>query len=121
MKTYEGQCHCGNVKFELTSEQPIESGIRCNCSLCRRKAAVMLLVDHAQFKLVEGEASLSNYQWNTKLASHYFCSNCGIYTHHQPRTLPDKTGVNLACFDELDPVAFENIDMRNGSGLSIDS
>lgn len=120
MHTYEGHCHCGNVKFEVTSEQAVEAGVRCNCSLCRRKAAVMALVDHAQFKLIAGTDSLSDYQWNTNMAHHYFCSNCGIYTHHQPRTAQDKMGINLACIDELEPLSFEQIDIRNGAGLSLE-
>ncbi|NBU89174.1 MAG: GFA family protein, partial [Betaproteobacteria bacterium] len=34
------------------------------------------------------------YQFNTKIAKHYFCSNCGIYTHHQRRSFPDQYGYN---------------------------
>ncbi|WP_196160464.1 GFA family protein [Reinekea sp. G2M2-21] len=120
MKTYQGHCHCGSVTFEVTANEPITSGVRCNCSLCRRKAAVMVIVDNVQFKLTGGQDALSEYQWNTKLAHHYFCSKCGIYTHHQPRTMQDKIGFNAACVDELEPLTFD-IDIRNGQGLSLES
>lgn len=120
MPTYEGQCHCGNVTFEVTTEDVLSAGVRCNCSLCRRKGAVMVLVDDAQFKVTSGDASLAEYQWNTKLAHHYFCKNCGIYTHHKPRTMQDKIGFNVGCVDKLDPLAF-SVDVRNGQGLSIES
>lgn len=119
MPTYQGHCHCGDVTFEVSTDAPLESGVRCNCSLCRRKGAVMALVDQGQFKVTAGSDSLSEYQWNTKKAHHYFCSKCGIYTHHQPRTMPDKVGFNVACIDELEPLEFE-VALRDGKALSIE-
>jgi hypothetical protein len=80
----------------------------------------MALVDEAQFKLTKGSDSLSEYNWNTKVARHFFCKHCGIYTHHQPRTAPEKKGFNLACIDELDPLAFSEIGLREGAKLSVE-
>ena len=54
MPTYEGHCHCGAVTFSVTTDTEIKAGVRCNCSLCRRKAAVMVLVDQVQFTLTGG-------------------------------------------------------------------
>jgi len=34
-------------------------------------------------KVVKGEKKLRLYQFDTKEAEHYFCSICGIYTHHK--------------------------------------
>ncbi len=118
MPTYQGHCHCGAVEFEITTEQPVMSGVRCNCSLCRRKGAIMALVDGAQFKLTKGESELSEYQWNTNIAHHYFCRTCGIYTHHQPRSAPEKIGINVGCIDALEPLELET-EVRNGAGLSL--
>jgi len=39
----KGACHCGAVAFEV--ETPAEPAVRCNCSLCRRRGAVMHLSD----------------------------------------------------------------------------
>lgn len=121
MPTYQGHCHCEAVAFEVTTEAEINSGVRCNCSLCSRKGAVMALVDQGQFKLTKGESDLTEYQWNTKVARHFFCKHCGIYTHHQPRTAADKIGFNVACIDELSPLDFPQVDLRNGAGLSVES
>lgn len=121
MKIYHGNCHCGSVTFEVTADAEITSGVRCNCSLCRRKAAVMVLVDQSAFKLTGGEDSLTEYNWNTGAARHFFCKTCGIYTHHQPRTAPDKMGFNAACVDELAPLEFDPIDLRNGAALSVEA
>ena len=46
-----------------------------------------------------GEAALRCYQFNTRTAKHYFCSVCGIYTHHQRRSNPAEYGYNLACLE----------------------
>lgn len=119
MPTYHGHCHCGDVTFEVTTDDPLTAGVRCNCSLCRRKGFVMALMDKDRFKLTSGADSLTDYQWNTNQAHHYFCSKCGIYTHHQPRTAPDKVGVNVGCIDELEPLTF-SVDMRNGQSLSVE-
>ncbi|EAR08351.1 GFA family protein [Reinekea blandensis] len=119
MLTYQGKCHCGAVTFEVTAEEPLTAGARCNCSLCRRKGFVMALLPSENFRLTGGASELTDYQWNTQQAHHYFCRHCGIYTHHQPRTAPDKIGVNVGCIDELEPLTFD-VELRNGQALSIE-
>ena len=39
---YQGSCHCGKVAFEVEGE--IQGVISCNCSICRRKGALMWFV-----------------------------------------------------------------------------
>ena len=41
MNTYRGSCHCGAIRFTFKGPDKIESGLRCNCSICRRKGALM--------------------------------------------------------------------------------
>ena len=84
MPSHKGSCHCGAVEFEV--EGDITSGVICDCSLCKRKGAIMHRIPNEQFRLIKGENDLTTYQWNTRVAKHYFCKHCGIYTHHQPRT-----------------------------------
>lgn len=100
---YEGNCHCGRIKF--TAEVNIESALRCNCSICIRKNAVMLLAENNSFTLIKGENSLSKYQFNTEIAKHYFCKNCGIYTHHKPRSNPNIIRINAGCIDAIDTLS----------------
>ena len=115
----KGTCHCGAVEFEVTLEEEIQKGARCNCSLCRRKGAVMVLVPWENIKIVQGKDKLTLYQWNLKIAKHYFCSICGIYTHHQRRSDPTGCGFNVACIEGVDPYAIEEIAMVNGASLSV--
>jgi hypothetical protein len=115
MPVHKGSCHCGAVQFEVEGE--LDAGFICDCSLCRRKNAIMVRLPKEQFRLLKGEGDLTMYQWNTKIAKHYFCKHCGIYTHHQPRTAPDMMGVNLGCIDEIDARALP-IKVGEGSKLS---
>jgi len=73
-----------------------------------------------KLKVVAGEDQLSLYQWNKKIARHYFCKHCGIYTHHQRRSNPAEFGFNVACIDGVDPFALDNVGVSNGSSMSLD-
>ena len=61
----------------------------------------MTMVEPEDLKIIKGKDLLKLYQYHTKTAKHYFCSNCGIYTHHNPRANSAMTGFNLGCVDEI--------------------
>jgi hypothetical protein len=103
--------------FEIELEEGLNQLRRCNCSLCRRKGAIMAGVPLDKLKLLKGEDSLTLYQWNTKTAKHYFCKICGIYTHHQRRSNPNEFGVNVACLEGVDPYTLGDIDVLNGAAF----
>lgn len=116
----KGSCHCGAVEFEIELEDGLGPVRRCNCSLCRRKSAYMSGVPKDKLKVTKGADKLTLYQWNTKVAKHYFCSVCGIYTHHQRRSAPDTYGFNVACLEGIDPYSFGDVETVNGAGLSVE-
>jgi hypothetical protein len=118
-ETMTGRCHCGAVEFEVTLENGLENLRRCNCSLCRRKGAIMASVPLADLTVTKGEDMLTLYQWNTKTARHYFCKVCGIYTHHQRRSNPTQYGFNVACLDGVDPFALGEIGIGDGASHSL--
>ena len=103
----KGQCHCGKVKFSINCE--LKELRRCNCSHCRRKGYVMTTVNKDEFHLESGEDYLSIYQWNTKIAKHFFCKICGINTHNKRRTNPNAFGVNVGCLDGFDMSWIQNV------------
>ena len=35
------KCHCGAIEAEINVPENLEKVLRCNCSLCKRKGAVM--------------------------------------------------------------------------------
>jgi hypothetical protein len=65
----------------------------------------MFKVPESALTLLEGEAALALYQWNTQRAKHYFCRHCGIYVFHRKRAAPDHFGVNVFCLDDFDASA----------------
>ncbi len=104
---FKGQCHCGKVKFSIHCE--LKELRRCNCSHCRRKGYVMTTVNKDEFHLESGKDYLSIYQWNTKVAKHFFCKICGINTHNKRRTNPNAFGVNVGCLDGFDMSWIQNV------------
>lgn len=114
MPTYAGSCHCGAVRFEI--EADITDLYTCDCSLCRKKNALMTSVHESRFKLVAGEEKLSLYQWNTGVARHYFCSMCGIYPFHKKRSMPDHYGINVQCLADFDP---QSVPQRRADGATM--
>jgi hypothetical protein len=101
LRTHAGACHCGEIRFEIETDLPELT--TCDCSICRRKNALMVKVHESAFRLLAGEGSLSEYQFHTRTARHYFCKICGIYTFHRKRVTPDHYGVNVFCLEDFDP------------------
>ncbi len=97
---HTGSCHCGAVKFRV--DHVITELTTCDCSLCVIRNAVMAKVPQEALTILEGEAMLTLYQWNTRRAKHYFCRRCGIYVFHRKRAAPDHFGVNAFCLEDFD-------------------
>jgi hypothetical protein len=98
MITYTGGCHCGAVRFSVEVEA--EKVTDCNCSICRKKGFLRLIVTQDKFTLLQGENVLKTYQFNTGIAQHKFCGVCGIHSFYTPRSHPDCVDVNVRCLDE---------------------
>lgn len=111
---HRATCHCGSVELELDLPEGIVDPRRCDCSICRRKGAVVASVPLAGVKVVKGKDILKLYQFNTRTAKHYFCSNCGIYTHHQRRSNPELYGYNVGCLEGVNPFDIENVPTNDG-------
>jgi len=110
----DGACHCGTVRFHVRLANGLRSARRCTCSYCRMRGAIAVSANLDDIKIVSGEAALTLYQFNTKTAKHYFCSVCGIYTHHQRRSNPQQYGVNVACLEGISPFDFSSVIVNDG-------
>lgn len=95
---HRATCHCGEVELLLDLPNGLINPRRCDCSMCNKRGAVAISVNLDELHVVKGE-TLTLYQFNTMTAKHYFCSVCGIYTHHQRRSNPNHYGVNVACLE----------------------
>jgi len=111
---HRATCHCGSVELELDLPQGIVNPRRCDCSICRRKGAVVASVYLDGIRIVKGSEHLKLYEFNTHTAKHYFCGNCGIYTHHQRRSNPDQYGFNVGCLEGINPFAIPDVPVNDG-------
>ncbi|MAO41384.1 MAG: aldehyde-activating protein [Pseudohongiella sp.] len=107
-------CHCGAVEIELHLPDGVVSPRRCDCSFCRRRGAIMGTTSLPAIRIVKGEDVLSLYQFNTQVARHYFCSQCGIYTHHQRRSDPNEYGFNVGCLEGVNPRDLGEVPIMDG-------
>jgi len=112
---HKSTCHCGAVELEVQLPDGIVESRRCNCSICRRKGAIVGSVPLSGLKVIKGKDKLSLYQFDTKEAEHYFCSVCGIYTHHKRRSNPNQYGINLGCLEDVDPNLIEGVEALDGA------
>ena len=60
-----------------------------------------------KLKIEADEADIGLYQFGNKIAKHYFCKNCGIYTHNEMLRMPGHMRVNIGCIEDLNTSDFE--------------
>jgi hypothetical protein len=110
----QGSCHCGTVRFHVRLSDGLRTARRCNCSYCRMRGAIAVSAQLADIQITAGAEALTLYQFNSMAAKHYFCSRCGIYTHHQRRSNPQQYGVNVACLSGVSPFDFAEVPVNDG-------
>jgi hypothetical protein len=126
LRTYRGSCHCGRVRFEVDLE--LDHVRACDCSICRRRGALIHRVEPERLRLLTPLADLTLYQWHTRTAEDYFCPTCGILPFRRPsqRTpreiaegVPEFSGwgINVRC---LDDVELDGIPVRRISGSRLE-
>ena len=96
----KGSCHCGAVRYQVTMK--LEGLITCNCSICARTGSILGFVPAERFELVQGEESLTDYQFNKNVIHHLFCKVCGVRSFARG-TGPDgkqMVAINVRCLDE---------------------
>jgi hypothetical protein len=114
VQVLQGSCHCGAVRFEIETDFPELT--MCDCSICKRKNALMVKVHESKFNLLSGQDSLTEYRFHTKTARHFFCKVCGIYPFHRKRVTPDNVGVNVHC---LEGAKLEGVPVRQAEGAGM--
>ncbi|ARN80091.1 GFA family protein [Methylocystis bryophila] len=114
-QTIDGACHCKTVRFRVRLTDGLHTARRCTCSYCRMRGAIAVSADLEGVDILAGSEALSTYTFNTRAAKHFFCSRCGIYTHHQRRSKPNQFGVNVACLEGVSPFDFDDVIVYDGA------
>ena len=104
-RTFRGGCHCGNVRYQATTD--LGSVVSCNCSICSKRGLLLAFVPPQQFALQSGAELLADYQFHKKVVHHLFCPACGVKSFARG-TMPDGSemvAINVRCLDEVDLAA----------------
>jgi hypothetical protein len=113
-RSYAGRCHCGAVRFEIDTDFPELT--TCDCSICRRRNALMVKVHESAFRLLSDPGELTEYRFHTRTARHFFCRTCGIYPFHRKRVTPEYFGVNVFCLEDFEPSGIA-VRATDGAGM----
>jgi hypothetical protein len=109
MKTYTGGCHCGKVRYEVTTD--LGRVMACNCSICSKRGFLLTFVLPQAFTLRAGHDGLTDYQFNKKVIHHLFCPACGVESFARG-TGPggaEMIAINVRCLDGVDIAALTPI------------
>jgi hypothetical protein len=55
IRTFEGSCHCGKVRFRVATSR--NQVVVCNCSVCHKKGARLLRVTPEELELLAGDGN----------------------------------------------------------------
>ncbi len=116
---HKGRCHCGSVQFDVKLIDEMNTAMRCTCSICTRRGAVVVRANSEDFVVTQGEEKISSYTFGTHIARHHFCSVCGIFTHNKSRSNPAQFGINLSCLDGQTPY-LERVRVLDGKNHPLD-
>lgn len=108
-------CHCGGVRIEVAgTPQWLTS---CNCSICRRLAALWARYPRREARLVSESSGVAAYVWNDRVIEFYHCVVCGCSTHHESVEKEDDSrfSVNARC---MPPEVIANVRIRRFDGAA---
>ena len=114
--TYQGSCHCGNVRYEVQTD--LATVLACNCSICSRAGYLLTFVPASQFKLLAGKNAQSDYQFNKKHIHHLFCKTCGVRSFGHGKS-PDGGEMYAVNVRTLDGVDLEKLAVKKVDGKSL--
>lgn len=107
-----GSCHCGAVHFEISRPDHVTA---CNCSICRRYAALWAYAPPARLALHAPQGSTRSYSWGDKTIAFHSCATCGVVTHYES-LVDERVAVNMRNVD--DPTVLASLRLRHFDGAN---
>lgn len=108
---FTGSCHCGAIAYTVDEDAPT-SAMACNCSICRKRAALHHFTTPDRFTLETPRDGIKTYRWNKGAIGFHFCTACGCAPFAEG-TGPNgpMVEVNLRCADvDLDALEIQPFD-----------
>lgn len=88
MKTYNGGCHCGNLRVAFTTAlSPAEMEPRaCQCYFCRKHATGAVSDPEGTLTFIlQAPDQVHRYRFGLGITEFVICRNCGVYVGaHMP-------------------------------------
>jgi hypothetical protein len=83
----------------------------------------VVIIKPNAFRLLAGEADLSDYQFGSKVEHHLFCRHCGVRSFHlvhMQQIGGEHVAVQVAALDDVDPKELIAAPIRYGDGRNND-
>jgi hypothetical protein len=76
-----------------------------------KRGALWSFVKAPQFKLLQGNDALADYQFGKKHIHHLFCQSCGVGSYSQGKAPngDDTFAVNVRCLDDVDISSLQRV------------
>src|SRR5689334_13522184 len=100
-----GNCHCGNISFELDWKADYVAARACDCSFCVKHGGLWTSMPTASLEVRVRKPSLVNrYAFGTRTATFHSCTGCGIV----PVATSEIDGhlyavISVNAFNDVDP------------------
>ncbi|KAH8647801.1 glutathione-dependent formaldehyde-activating enzyme [Xylariales sp. PMI_506] len=104
LKTYRGNCHCGDFIFEVTMPE-IKAVNDCDCSACYKRGALWAIPPPGSVNYVKGDwDALTTYTFSTGVLLHKFCPSCGteLLIERQPKLENFDIAINARVLQNVD-------------------
>ncbi|PWY79685.1 hypothetical protein BO70DRAFT_429881 [Aspergillus heteromorphus CBS 117.55] len=104
MTSYQGNCHCGKVRFEVRLPSPLGTTFACQCGVCAKIGSRWIFPADDQVKITRGEDELVGY--GSRGGEHCFCPVCGtavLVKNHQTPSGETGVGVNARALLDVNP------------------
>ena len=109
----EASCHCGAVRFEISSKP--KSVTKCNCSICRKLGAKWAYYHPDEVKVICEPDASGIYMWNDRDIEFHHCRTCGCTTHYEGLGEKPRRAVNARLMKTQD---IEGVPVRLFDGAS---